>query len=104
MCLYEQDRAGEGKSGEILMPLTDGVWEGNILTISIKCKERRGEGRQDKILVFLVKVEAGWSSELFLQKITHLCSCIYLLLTLRKFIDPRISIEKISNKKKRFPQ
>ena len=97
-------RAGQGREGQILMALTGSVWEGNILTISIKCKERRGEGRQDKILVFLVKVEAGWSSELFLQKITHLCSCIYLLLTLRKFIDPRIYIEKISNKKKTILQ
>ena len=60
--------------------------------------EERG-GRGDKILCFLVKVEAGggsgWSSELFLQKITHLGSCIYLLLTPRKFIDPKIYIEKI---------
>ena len=68
-------------------------------------EERRGE-RQDKILCFLVKVEAGagWSSELFLQKITRPGSCIYLLLTLRKFIDLRIYIEKISNKKKTILQ
>ena len=41
-------------TGQLLIGQTDSVWEGNILTISIKCKERR-----DKILCFLVKLEAG---------------------------------------------
>ena len=42
-------RAGQGREGQILMALTGSVWEGNILTISIKCKERRGEEKGDKI-------------------------------------------------------
>ena len=96
LCAFtSRSRTGEE---QVLIALTDSVWEGNILTISIKCKERREEGEEIKFSVSLSKLRlvvglAG--SELFLQKITHLGSCIYLLLTPRKFIDPKIYIEKI---------
>lgn len=41
---------------QVLITLTDSVWEGNILTISIKCKERREEGEEIKFSVSLSKL------------------------------------------------
>ena len=53
LCLTSRSRTGVE---QVLITLTDCVWEGNILTISIKCKERREEGEEIKFSVSLSKL------------------------------------------------
>ena len=57
LCAFtSRSRTGEE---QVLIALTDSVWEGNILTISIKCKERREEGEEIKFSVSLSKLRLG---------------------------------------------
>ena len=84
-----------GYQGQILILLTDVLRRGNMWTISIKCKEAAtGANQYHGALIEVPGLEFQRSNS---EENNSSLSCIYLLLTLRKFIDPGIYIiERIS--------
>ena len=89
LCAFYEDQ------GQILILLTDVLRRGNMWTISIKCKEAAtGANQYQGALIEVPGLEFQRSNS---EENNSSLSCIYLLLTLRKFIDPGIYIiERIS--------